>query len=117
MNSLINDIASDLQVKGWVNGNPVRIGRGTCLGVSTAICVQGVKETSYWETEQLLLTAAHIQTGKRWRNIPAYNDHPGRTFPEVMGVLEIARSLQMASEGLQDQDQLATAGAGYHAAR
>jgi hypothetical protein len=62
---------------------------GVCLGMALARASFG--GISYSAIIQpAVLQAAHIQTGKRWRDIPEYNDAPGRTFEEVLTVLEMA---------------------------
>jgi hypothetical protein len=83
------DAAALLRKEGWLPMNPVRAGKpGFCLAVALATVAH--YNWGYYSTIiPLILQAAYIQTGKQWRDIPQYNDAPGRTFEEILAVLDM----------------------------
>lgn len=85
------DTAALLREVGWLPMNPIRAGKaGMCLGVALATVAH--HNWGYSAIVPLVLQSAYIQTGKQWRDIPDYNDAPGRTFDEVLAVLSTAAS-------------------------
>jgi hypothetical protein len=91
--STINAAEKTLRLNGWVNGHPRRTPcPQTCMGIALAMHNQ-TYDVDYFRVHDLMLQAAHIQTGKRWRDIPQYNDAKGRTVEDVWGVFQIAREL------------------------
>lgn len=79
--------------QGWLPMNPNRTSEpGLCAAV--ALVMSCPLDGSYSNAiVPAVLMAAHIQTGKQWRDIPQYNDAPGRTFEEVLAVLDAASRL------------------------
>lgn len=92
VDDVLDVTAKILKAEGWVNANPVASGkRGNCLGMAIARAAFG--HTEYFKVHAKVLEAAMIQTGRRWRDVPQYNDAPGRTFADVLEVIRIARTL------------------------
>ena len=89
----INDTEELLRREGWVNGNPRRLGCSqSCVGIALAT-VTRKNLIEYYRVNDVILQAAHIQTGKYWGNIPDWNDAEGRTIEDVWDLLRIAREL------------------------
>lgn len=94
--SIIDATEQVIRSSGWANGNPRRMGCSqTCIGIALAMQARSY-DVSYFRVHDLLLQAAQIQTGKRWRDVPEYNDDPARTLDDVWGLFKIARDLARA---------------------
>lgn len=100
MRQIFQEAAELLRQGGWQPMNPVLAGSGNCLATAVAVvalrAIYHSVPVPYHVVESIVLTAIQIQTARRWRSIPDYNDAPGRTLDEVLSVLQIAAELASA---------------------
>jgi len=89
ISDVIMDAADLLRQQGWLPMNPNMAGKpGMCIGIAVARAAFG--KVQYHEAAEAVLLAAQIQTGRQWRDLPQYNDAPGRTVADVYAVMELA---------------------------
>jgi hypothetical protein len=87
ISEVIDEAIHIIKKDGWLPMNPVLAGkRGTCIAKAIATAAFG--RIDYYKVHDTVRTSANAYTGHQWRDLPQFNDAPGRTVADVLEVLK-----------------------------